>query len=135
MSSDPRYGRDRENDPAFSEEGMRRIVYGSDRDDDEWEGREQVGLGDGRSQAFAEDTAELASHLRGRRNLVPIVTALAPVVCFVAILWYAYRRGIGQMASDQLPVVVAEPLTEKTKPENPGGLEGRLSRQRRGEAK
>src|SRR3546814_17677571 len=100
---------------------MRRIVYGSDRDDDEWEGREQVGLGDGRSQAFAAATAELASHLRGRRNPVPIVTALADVVCFVAIVWYAYSWGTGQLASDELPVVVAEPTPEKAKPQPPGG--------------
>src|SRR3546814_8766695 len=79
-------------DTLFPYTSLFRAVYGSDRDDDEWEGREQVGLGDGRSQAFAEDTAELASHLRGRRNLVPIVTALAAVVCFVAIVWYAYSR-------------------------------------------
>src|SRR3546814_12361513 len=124
MSSDPRYGRDRENDPAFSEEGMRRIVYGSDRDDDEWEGREQVGLGDGRSQAFAADTAELASHLRGRRNLVAIVTALAAVVCFVAIVWYAYRRGTGQLATDELPVVDAAPVREKSRPQQTGGMAG-----------
>src|SRR3546814_19026984 len=101
MSSDPRYGRDRENDPAFSEEGMRRIVYGSDRDDDEWAGREQVGLGDGRSQAFAEATAELASHLRGRRTPVPILTALAAVVRFLATVWYAPSWGPGQGASEQ----------------------------------
>src|SRR3546814_18950344 len=110
-------------DTLFPYTSLFRAVYGSDRDDDEWEGREQVGLGDGRSQAFAEDTAELASHLRGRRNLVPIVTALAAVVCFVAIVWYAYSWGTGQMASDELPVVVAEPMPEKIKPEQPGGME------------
>jgi septal ring-binding cell division protein DamX len=53
---------------------------------------------------------------------VPIVTALAAVICFGAIVWYAYSWGTGQMASDDLPVVSAEPMPEKVKPEQPGGM-------------
>ena len=101
-------------DPPFSDEGMRRIIYGQDRG----EGRTR----DGRSEAFADDTAELEADLRSRRNLVPIVTALAAVFCFGAIVWYAYTWGTGQMASDDLPVVSAEPMPEKVKPEQPGGM-------------
>jgi hypothetical protein len=103
-------------DPAFSEEGMRRIVYGRDRE------AGPGGARDARSQTFTEDTAELEADLRSRRNLVPIVTALAAVVCFGAIVWYAYTWGTGQMASDELPVVRAEPMPEKVKPEQPGGM-------------
>ncbi|HMA13286.1 MAG: SPOR domain-containing protein [Bacteroidota bacterium] len=124
MTSDPGRGREREDeglsaeppafsDPSFSEEGMRRIIYGGDREAPR----------DARSQVFAEDTAELEANLRRRRNLVPIVTALAAVVCFGAIVWYAYNWGTGQVASDDLPVVSAEPMPEKVKPEQPGGME------------
>ena len=79
-------------DPAFSDEGMRRIIYGQDRE------------GDSRSAAFDDDTAELEADLRERRSLVPIVTALAAVFCFGAIVWYAYTWGTGKMASEELPV-------------------------------
>jgi hypothetical protein len=126
MMSEPGRGRDRDDDlsaepPAFSDEGMRRIVYGEDRRllADALKGRAP----DSRSQTFTEDTAELEADLRSRRNLVPIVTALAAVVGFGAIVWYAYTWGTGQMASDELPVVRAEPLPEKVKPEQPGGME------------
>ncbi|WP_340118861.1 SPOR domain-containing protein [Pelagibius sp. 7325] len=101
-------------DRPFSDEGMRRIIYGQDRG----EGRAR----DGRSEAFADDTAELEADLRSRRNLVPIVTALAAVFCFGAIVWYAYTWGTGKMTSDELPVVRAEPMPEKVKPEQPGGM-------------
>lgn len=94
---------------------MRRIVYGRDS--------EGSGPRDSRSQAFEEDTEELAADLRGRRNVIPIVTALAAVVCFAAIVWYAYSWGTGQMESDELPVVRAEPMPEKVRPEQPGGME------------
>jgi len=119
MASDQGRGRDSGDDltagpPPFSDEGMRRIIYGQDRD----EGRAR----DGRSTAFAEDTAELEADLRGRRSLVPVVTALAAVVCFGAIVWYAYTWGTGKMASDELPVVRAESMPEKVKPEQPGGM-------------
>ena len=124
MTSDAGRGRDREDDglsaeppaysdPSFGEEGMRRIIYGRDREAPR----------DARSQVFAEDTAELEAKLRGRRNVVPIVIALAAVVCFGAVVWYAYSWGTGQVASDDLPVVRAEPMPEKVKPEQPGGLE------------
>lgn len=124
MTSDPGRGRGRGDegfsaeppdysDPSFSEEGMRRIIYGRDREAPR----------DARSQAFAEDTAELEENLRRRRNLVPVVTALAALVCFAAIVWYAYSWGTGQVASVDLPVVRAEPMPEKVKPEQPGGME------------
>jgi hypothetical protein len=119
MTSEPGRGRDRDDDglsaepPAFSDEGMRRIIYGRDREAPR----------DARSQAFTDDTAELEADLRSRRNLTPIVTALAVVVCFCAIVWYAYTWGTGQMATDDLPVVSAEPMPEKVKPEQPGGME------------
>lgn len=127
MMSEPGRGRGRDDDdltgepPAFSDEGMRRIIYGDDHRmvSDALGGRAP----DARSQLFAEDTAELAERLRGRRNLVPIVTALAAVVCFAAIVWYAYSWGTGQVDSDELPVVIAEPMPEKVKPEQPGGIE------------
>ncbi len=93
--------------PAFSEEGMRRIVYAQDRD----------------RGAFGEDTAELEADLQGHRKLVPAVIALAAVVCFSAIVWYAYSWGTGQMAEDRLPVVQAEIEPEKTRPEQSGGME------------
>lgn len=125
MVSDSGRGRDADDDlsaeppvfsdPAFSEGGMRRIVYGRDS--------EGSGPRDSRSQAFEEDTEELAADLRGRRNIIPIVTALAAVVCFAAIVWYAYSWGTGQMESDELPVVRAEPVPEKVRPEQPGGME------------
>ncbi len=99
--------------PPFSDEGVRRIIYGQDRD----------GPQDSRSAAFAEDTAELAANLRGRRSLVPVVTALAALFSFGAIVWYAYNWGTGKMTSDELPVVRAEPMPEKVRPEQPGGLE------------
>src|SRR3546814_5352596 len=44
-------------------------------------------------------------------------------VCSSDLVWYAYSWGTGQMASDELPVVVAEPMPEKIKPEQPGGME------------
>lgn len=97
--------------PAFSDEGMRRIIYRQDAQ------------GDSRTTAFDDDTAELEADLKGRRSLVPIVTALAAVFCFGAIVWYAYTWGTGQMASEELPVVRAEPMPEKTKPEQPGGMD------------
>lgn len=97
--------------PPFSDEGMRRIIYSQDRD------------GDSRSAAFDEDTAELEVGLKERRSLVPIVTAVAALVSFGAIVWYAYSWGTGQMASEELPVVRAEPMPEKAKPEQPGGMD------------
>ena len=97
--------------PAFSDAGMRRIVYGEDRGT----------ARDSRGAAFAQDTEELEANLRERRSLVPAVTALAALFCFGAIVWYAYTWGTGQMASDDLPVVSAQPMPEKTKPEQPGG--------------
>lgn len=112
-------GRDRSDDdlhserPAFSEEGMRRIVYGEDRE----------AMRDSRSAAFAQDTEELEADLRERRSLVPAVTALAAIFSFGAIVWYAYTWGTGKMASEDLPLVVAEPMPEKVKPEQPGGME------------
>jgi len=99
--------------PPFSDEGVRRIIYGQDRD----------GPQDSRSAAFAEDTEELAANLRERRSLVPVVTAMAALFCFGAIVWYAYNWGTGKMTSDELPVVRAEPMPEKVRPELPGGLE------------
>ena len=98
--------------PAFSDEGMRRIVYGEDRL-----------APDSRSAAFAEDTKELEDDLRERRSLVPAVTALAAIFCFGAIVWYAYSWGTGQISGEDLPVVLAEPMPEKIKPEQPGGME------------
>ena len=99
--------------PAFSDAGMRRIVYGEDRGT----------ARDSRGAAFAQDTEELEADLRERRSLVPAVTALAALFCFGAIVWYAYTWGTGQMASDDLPVVSAQPMPEKTKPEQPGGMD------------
>ena len=96
-------------EPAFSDEGMRRIVQAQDRDR--------------RSEAFSEDTAELEDSIRGRRRLVPVVIAFAALLCFAAIVWYAYTWGTGQMTTDQLPVVTAEVGPEKSRPEQPGGLE------------
>lgn len=118
MASDPGRGRNGNDDddltadpPAFSEEGMRRIIYRQDAQ------------GDSRTTAFDDDTAELEAGLKGRRSLVPIVTALAAVISFGAIVWYAYTWGTGQMASEELPVVRAEPMPEKTKPAQPGGMD------------
>jgi hypothetical protein len=127
MTSQPGRGRDGDDDgfsadpPPFSDEGMRRIIYGQDRGQDR--GQESGRTRDGRSAAFADDTAELAADLRGRRSLVPIVTALAAVVCFGAIVWYAYSWGTGQMTGEDLPVVRAEPMPEKVRPEQPGGMD------------
>lgn len=120
-------GRGRDDDdlhaeaPAFSDEGMRRIVYSQDRRmiEDALRGRAP----DSRSRAFDDDTAELEADLRGRRSLVPVVTALAAVFCFGAIVWYAYTWGTGQMTSEELPVVRAQPMPDKVRPEQPGGME------------
>ncbi|NIA67535.1 hypothetical protein HBA54_02925 [Pelagibius litoralis] len=95
--------------PAFSDEGMRRIIYAQDRDRS--------------GAAFGEDTAELESDLEGRRRLVPAVIAVAALVCFGAIVWYAYSWGTGQMAGDQLPLVQADAGPEKSRPEQSGGLD------------
>ena len=94
---------------AFSDEGMRRIVHGQDRDR--------------RGDVFSDENAELEAALQGRRRLVPIGIALAALVCFGAIVWYAYSWGTGQMAGDQLPVVTADVSPEKSRPEQPGGME------------
>lgn len=110
MASNP--GRNdvgQEGAPAFSDEGVRRIVHAQDRDL--------------RSETFSEDTAELEADLQGRRRLVPVVIAFAALVCFAAIVWYAYSWGTGQVPGDQLPVVTAEVGPEKSRPEQPGGLE------------
>ena len=123
MVSESGRGRDGNGDdlsadpPAFSDEGMRRIIYRQDR------GQESGRAPDSRSAAFADDTADLAADLRGRRSLVPIVTALAAVVCFGAVVWYAYNWGTGQMTDEDLPVVRAEPIPEKVRPEQPGGMD------------
>ena len=113
--------------PAFSDEGMRRIIYGQDPKDPNYGGQpRETGVRrarDSRSRAFDDDTAELEAGLRGRRSLVPVVTALAAVVCFGAIVWYAYSWGTGQMASEELPVVRAQPMPDKVRPEQPGGME------------
>src|SRR5690606_36884550 len=47
----------------------------------------------------------------------------AAVVCFGAIVWYTYSWGTGQVTSDEFPVVRAEPMPEKVRPEQPGGLD------------
>ncbi|MEQ8356944.1 MAG: SPOR domain-containing protein [Kiloniellaceae bacterium] len=118
MGNDPGSGRRGDDDlsadgPAFSDEGMRRIIYGQDRETRR----------DSRSSAFAQDTEELAADLRGRRSLVPVVTALAALLSFGAIVWYAYSWGTGQMANEDLPVVSAQPIPEKVKPDQPGGMD------------
>ncbi|MGF1594983.1 MAG: SPOR domain-containing protein [Kiloniellaceae bacterium] len=125
MVDEPGRGRGRDDglgadDPAFSDEGMRRIVFGQDRDEEDVA---RPYPRDSRSRAFAEDTAELESDLRGRRRLLPAVTALAALFCFGAIVWYAYTWGTGGMTSEELPVVRAEPMAEKVRPEQPGGME------------
>ena len=130
--SGPGRGRDGDDDltadaPAFSDEGMRRIIYGQDPKDPNYGGQpRETGIRrarDSRSRAFEDDTEELAADLRGRRSLVPVVTALAAVFCFGAIVWYAYTWGTGQMTSEDLPVVRAQPMPEKVRPEQPGGME------------
>src|SRR3546814_497481 len=122
MVSEPGRGRDGDDDtlsgepPAFSDESMRRIIYGDRRMvSDALSGRAP--------DIFTQDTRELETDLRKRRNLVPIVTALAAVFCFGAIVWYAYTWGTGQLPSEELPVVSAQPMPEKTRPEQPGGME------------
>lgn len=124
--SGPGRGRDDDDDltadpPAFSDEGMRRIIYGQEHGQPRETGVRRAR--DSRSQAFDDDTAELEAGLRGRRSLVPVVTALAAVFCFAAIVWYAYSWGTGQMASEELPVVRAQPMPDKVRPEQPGGME------------
>jgi len=107
--------------PAFSDEGMRRIIFGRDHGQPRETG--VMRSSDSRSRAFDDDTAELEEDLRGRRSLVPVVTALAAVFCFAAIVWYAYSWGTGQMTGEDLPVVRAEPMPEKVRPEQPGGMD------------
>jgi hypothetical protein len=124
--SEPGRGRDDDDDlhadaPAFSDEGMRRIIYGRDHGQPRETGVTRSR--DSRSRAFDDDTAELEAGLRGRRSLVPAVTALAAVFCFGAIVWYAYSWGTGQMTSEELPVVRAQPMPDKVRPEQPGGME------------
>jgi hypothetical protein len=106
---------------------MRRIIYGQGHKHPNYGGQpRETGVRrarDSRSQAFEDDTAELEADLRGRRSLVPVVTALAAVFCFGAIVWYAYSWGTGQMTSEELPVVRAQPMPDKVRPEQPGGME------------
>src|SRR3546814_10969962 len=98
MVSEPGRGRDGDDDtlsgepPAFSDESMRRIIYGDRRMvSDALSGRAP--------DIFTPDTRELETDLRKRRNLVPIVTALDAVVCLGAIVWYAYNWVTGQLPS------------------------------------
>src|SRR3546814_16403612 len=94
MVSEPGRGRDGDDDtlsgepPAFSDESMRRIIYGDRRMvSDALSGRAP--------DIFTQDTRELETDLRKRRTLVPIVTALAAAVCFGALVGSAYTRGTG----------------------------------------
>src|SRR3546814_18422432 len=119
MVSEPGRGRDGDDDtlssepPAFSDESMRRIIYGDRRMVTE-------ALSGRAPDIFTQDTRELETDLRKRRNLVPIVTALAAVVCFGAIVWYAYTWATGQLPSDRPPGVRPHPDPAKTRPEQPG---------------
>src|SRR3546814_6125477 len=113
MVSEPGRGRDGDDDtlsgepPAFSDESMRRIIYGDRRMvTDAISGRAP----DLRSQAFTDDTRELETDLRKRRNLVPIVTALAAVFCFGAIVRSPYTWARGRLHSDEMPAVNAQPI-------------------------
>src|SRR3546814_12529985 len=91
MVSEPGRGRDGDDDtlsgepPAFSDESMRRIIYGDRRMvSDALRGRAP--------DIFTQDTRELETDLRKRRNLVPLLTDLAAGVCFGATAWDAHPR-------------------------------------------
>ncbi len=101
------------------------IPYG-DRDPAERVRGEEAG--GQRGAAYYDDpNAEIdllddgARPARGRvRSGIALVAALA---VFAGILWYAYDWGMGQLETEDLPVIVADTAPIKSRPEDPGGIE------------
>ncbi len=58
-----------------------------------------------------------------RRRALPMVIALITLVGFAGMIWYAYDWGLGQVETERLPVILAEPEPIKSRPESPGGLD------------
>ena len=57
-----------------------------------------------------------------RRRLVGVLLGALALCAFVAIVWFAYDRGLNSGYRDEVPTIQAERGPIKVKPENPGGL-------------
>jgi hypothetical protein len=62
---------------------------------------------------------------RPRRLLPRGVLTVIALLCFAAIIWYAYPQGQEKYEGADIPVIKADAAPYKFKPENPGGMEVR----------
>ena len=58
-----------------------------------------------------------------RRRLLPVAFAAVGAIAFVAVVWYAYKWGVGAIGPEELPLIKAETGPIKVRPDAPGGLE------------
>jgi cell division septation protein DedD len=78
---------------------------------------------DGNGRRGPETYADEEEPSRRSGRFLPLAIALAALVGFGAIVWYAYSWGVGQVPNQVLPVVRAPEGPVKERPENPGGME------------
>ena len=74
-------------------------------------------------EAFGAETDDMERNMSGRGRGAALLIALAALGGFVAVVWYAYNWGVGTIEQSALPVIAADQGPEKTRPEDPGGLE------------
>lgn len=58
-----------------------------------------------------------------RKRWVGLLLGLLALCAFVAVVWFAYDRGLSGAYRDEVPTIQAESGPVKVKPENPGGLQ------------
>jgi len=76
-----------------------------------------------RDVSLDEEAAAIERSLRRRGRVIPMIVAGLALVGFGAAIWFAYDRGLQPDEKDELVVIKADPLPEKEKPSEEGGLD------------
>lgn len=81
-------------------------------------------VGEGLSE-FDDETYQLARDLKKSKKsrILPILTSVAALAVFGAVVWYAYNWNEGQLSPGALPVIAAKEGPIKERPTEEGGLE------------
>jgi cell division septation protein DedD len=81
-------------------------------------------VGEGLSE-FDDETYQLARDLKKSKKsrILPILTSVAALAVFGAVVWYAYNWNEGQLSPGALPVIAAKDGPIKERPTEEGGLE------------
>jgi len=80
-------------------------------------------VGEGLSE-FDDETYQLARDLKKSKKsrILPILTSVAALAVFGAVVWYAYNWNEGQLSPGALPVIAAKDGPIKERPAEEGGL-------------